>query len=457
VANFVGVFAISILVADPGYLIDDPDSISVKGKHWMISNRLLRADKAWTTAIGIGALTLLLQASVGTAVTNCTSANTLSAQNTATKETPTVHASKSSRPGDYSQAIGEARKIARGVYQRGAPGLYGDMKGHTARPAGLSVAIAIDGQIVWSEGFGLADLEQQVPVTPATKFRIGSVSKVLAIAAVAQLYEQGRLDIDAPIQKYVPSFPDKGYVITTRQLAGHLGGIRHYRDDEPTNQKRFNSLVEGFSLFENDPLVAPPGTKFFYSSYGYNLIGAVVEGASGEDYRTYLRTHVFVPLGMDNTEADDYEKIILHRARFYDPTPDGNFKNSEYEDVSYKWPSGGMLSTPEDLVRFGLAHLHPGFLKSSTLQLLFTPTRTTSGENTGHGMGWRIRTDHRWGPELDYEHGGEATGGTCSLILYPETGVVIAAAINAGNMDFAGIPAIIAVPFLRQLEEADRK
>ena len=90
------------------------------------------------------------------------------------------------------------------------------MKGHTARPAGLSVAVAIDGQIVWSEGFGFADLEQQVPVTTVTKFRIGSVSKVLAIAALAELYEQGRLDIDAPVQKYVPSFPDKGYVITTR-------------------------------------------------------------------------------------------------------------------------------------------------------------------------------------------------------------------------------------------------
>ncbi|MGA7931601.1 MAG: serine hydrolase domain-containing protein [Candidatus Sulfotelmatobacter sp.] len=149
----------------------------------MISDRLLRAHKAWTTAIRIGALTLLLQASVGTAVTNCTSANALSAQNSAVKEAPTTHASKSSRPGDYSQAIGEARKIAGGIYEQGAPGLYGDMKGHTARPAGLSVAVAIDGRIVWSEGFGFADLEQQVPVTSATKFRIGSVSKVLAIAA----------------------------------------------------------------------------------------------------------------------------------------------------------------------------------------------------------------------------------------------------------------------------------
>ncbi len=319
------------------------------------------------------------------------------------------------------------------------------------------MAVAIDGRIVWSEGFGLADLEQQVPVTPATKFRIGSVSKVLAIAAVAQLYEQGRLDIDAPIQKYVPSFPDKGYVITTRELAGHLGGVRHYLDDEPTNQKRFKTLVEGLSLFENDPLIAPPGTKYAYSSYGYNLIGAVVEGASGEDYLTYLRIHVLVPLGMDDTEADDNEKVILHRARFYDPTPDGNFKNSEYEDVSYKWPSGGMLSTPEDLVRFGSAFLRPGFLKSTTLQLLFTPMRTTSGENTGHGMGWRIRTDRKWGPELDYEHGGEATGGTCDLILYPETGVVIAVAVNIDNMDFAGKAATIARPFLRQREATDRE
>ncbi|MGA8101958.1 MAG: serine hydrolase domain-containing protein [Candidatus Acidiferrales bacterium] len=424
----------------------------------MTFNLALRAPKAWTAAVQIGALTLLLEASGGTAITNrAAAADVLLERRSAAQKTSTIDASNPIRTADYSKAIEEARKIARGIYEQGAPGLYDGMKGHTARPAGLSVAVAIDGQIVWSEGFGFADLEQQVPVTTVTKFRIGSVSKVLAIAALAELYEQGRLDIDAPVQKYVPSFPDKGYVITTRQLAGHLGGIRHYRDDEPTNQKRFKNLVDGLSLFENDPLVAPPGTKFLYSSYGYNLIGAVVESASGEDYRTYLRTHVFVPLSMDNTEADDYEKVILHRARFYDPTPDGKFKNSEYEDVTYKWSSGGMLSTPEDLVRFGSAHLHPGFLKSSTLQLLFTPMRATSGENTGHGMGWRIRTDHKWGPELDYEHGGEATGGTCNLIIYPESGVVIAAAINTDNMDFAGIPAIVARPFLRQVEAARRK
>lgn len=150
----------------------------------MTFNLALRAPKAWTAAVQIGALTLLLEASGGTAITNrAAAADVLLERRSAAQKTSTIDASNPIRTADYSKAIEEARKIARGIYEQGAPGLYDGMKGHTARPAGLSVAVAIDGQIVWSEGFGFADLEQQVPVTSATKFRIGSVSKVLAIAA----------------------------------------------------------------------------------------------------------------------------------------------------------------------------------------------------------------------------------------------------------------------------------
>src|SRR5712691_3853581 len=117
---------------------------------------------------------------------------------------------------------------------------------------GLAVAVAVDGRIVWSEAFGYADLDAKTPATPATQFRIGSVSKPLTAAAVAQLYEQGKLDLDAPVQRYVPSFPDKGYPITTRQLAGHLAGIRNYRGDEPLLNRHFDSVRDGLAIFEHD-------------------------------------------------------------------------------------------------------------------------------------------------------------------------------------------------------------
>src|SRR5262249_9188836 len=152
------------------------------------------------------------------------------------------------------------------------------------RPPGMSVAVAVNGKLVWAEGFGVADLEQCVPVTPQTKFRIGSTSKPLTSAAAALLFDEKRLDLDAPIQRYVPSFPDKGYPITTRQLLGHLAGIRHYTaaDGDNENVEPYHSVAESLKRFSADPLIAPPGTKWHYSTYGYVLVSAVIEGASGQ-------------------------------------------------------------------------------------------------------------------------------------------------------------------------------
>jgi len=147
---------------------------------------------------------------------------------------------------------------------------------------GLALAVALDGKIVFSEGFGYADLEERVPVWPTTKYRIGSVSKPLTATALMELVEAGKVDLDSPVQKYVPSFPDKGAVVTVPMVAGHLGGIRHYQGDEFHIQRHYANVLEGLKIFENDPLVAPPGTKFSYSSYGYNLLSAVVESAAGE-------------------------------------------------------------------------------------------------------------------------------------------------------------------------------
>src|SRR6267378_3950851 len=145
---------------------------------------------------------------------------------------------------------------------------------------------------MYSEGFGYADLEERVPVWPTTKFRIGSISKPLTATALVQLVEAGKLDLDAPVQKYVPSFPEKGAVITTRMLAGHLAGIRHYQGDEFNIQKHYANVLDGVKIFENDPLVSPPGTKFNYSSYGYNLLSAVVESAASESARACRQSPV---------------------------------------------------------------------------------------------------------------------------------------------------------------------
>jgi len=350
---------------------------------------------------------------------------------------------------EYSKQILLARKAFLDIYNHGLLGNSGSaINNKVSRPPGMSIAVAVGGRLVWAEGFGLADLEQCVPVTPETKFRIGSTSKPLTSAGAALLYEQKHLDLDAPIQQYVPGFPDKGHVITTRQLLGHLGGIRHYNTDEESKPDRgaYHSVLESLKRFKDDPLVAPPGTKFSYSTYGYVLASAAIEKASGEDFLAFMREKVFLPLGMKDTLADDSAKIIPHRARWYNVMADGSYRNSDYEDLSYKWAGGGFLSTAEDLVRFGSAMLKAGFLKEDTLAMIFSRQKTNFGKKTNYGLGWSIHDADGQGVPRQFEHSGGVAGSSSWLVLYPDQGVVIACVENSNDFrDWAILK--VAAPF----------
>jgi len=226
----------------------------------------------------------------------------------------------------------------------------------------------------------------------------------------------------------VPSFPDKGTKITARLLAGHLAGIRHYRDDEFQIARHYDSVLEGLKIFADDPLVSPPGKEFHYSSYGFNLLSAVMESAAGENFLTYMGSHVFVPLGLRHTVADQTAEIIEQRARPYRKTEDGVLRNAPYVDNSYKWAGGGFLSTAEDLALFGSALLQPGFLKPESLRQLFTSQKTTDGKETGYGIGWFVGKA-KSGQKV-YAHDGGAVGGSSRLLLYPDAHMVVAMICN---------------------------
>lgn len=323
-----------------------------------------------------------------------------------------------------------------------------------ARIPGLTVAVGIDGQIVWSEGFGYADLEHQAPVTTQTRFRLGSVSKMLTAAAVAKLYEEGKLDLDAPIQRYEPTFPDKGRPITPRQLAGHLGGIRHYVQEKDyvgrnIDSEHFDSVQASLKIFQDDPLVAAPGATYKYSTFGYTLLSRVVEATAGQDFLDYLRDHITQPLGMKQTNADQPGPIIPHRAGFYDQRSDGQIVNATYVDSSYKWAGGGMLSTAEDLVRFGFAHLRSGFFKAKTLDLIFTSQRAADGKETGVGIGWRITADAE-GRRLVH-HAGAMNGCRAVIVINRDAGLVVSLLSNLGQTpaDVERTALTLAEPFLQ--------
>ena len=320
--------------------------------------------------------------------------------------------------GRYAAAIEQARAMVVEYHASGAPG--------------VAVAVGVSAAIVWSEGFGLADVEQQVPIRRDSKFRIGSVSKPLTAAAVGLLVEQGRLDLDAPVQRYVASFPAKKHTVTTRLLAGHLAGIRHYHYDEMLSSKRYETVREGLAIFQDDPLLHPPGSKYAYSSYGWNLVSAVVEGASGEEFLSYMRANVLEPLNMRDTVADHNHRITRNRVRFYVRERDGLLYNAPYADNSYKWAGGGYLSTVEDLVRFGAAHTGPGFLKAETLRLLHTSQTTSDGKQTEYGIGWVVDTDSDGRTRIG--HGGGSVGGVARLVVYPGSKVVVAMLANISRL-----------------------
>ena len=294
---------------------------------------------------------------------------------------------------------------------------------------GLQVAVVVDGKLVWSAAFGYADLAHHTRVTRTTMFRIGSVSKPLTSIAVAQLVFSGKLDLDAPVQRYVPSFPQKPWPVTTRELAGHLAGIRHYQGNEFLSNTPYPSVTAGLAIFANDSLLFEPGTRFAYSSYGFNLVSAVIEGASGENFLTYMGAHVIRPLGLTHTAPDRVDSLIPDRTAFYDPdTVHSGFQVAAPVDNSYKWGGGGFLSSAEDLVRFGSALLQPGFLPQSSLDLLFTSQKTRDGQPTGYGVGWFIATDslghHR------VFHGGGSVGGTTAFGMDRDAHVAFALTSN---------------------------
>src|SRR6266550_6791954 len=259
---------------------------------------------------------------------------------------------------------------------------------------GVSAAVVENGEYVWAQGFGMADLEAFVPATSHTLYRLASVSKPLTATATMQLWERGKLNLDVPVQNYCPAFPQKEWPITTRQLLGHLGGIRHYRGDsqddpEVGNTKHFeDGIAAGLKFFANDPLVAKPGTKFSYSTQGFTVAGCAIEGASGEKYVEFLHKNIFLPAGMTSTVADDRYAVIPLRTRFYHKDKSGRVVNAEFLDSSYKIPGGGWLSSVEDMARFEVAILGDRLIHRATRDVMWTPQKTADGSKTDYALGW---------------------------------------------------------------------
>jgi CubicO group peptidase (beta-lactamase class C family) len=309
---------------------------------------------------------------------------------------------------------------------------------HTYSIPGLSIAVTRQNHIVFSQSYGLADVANQVRATPETLFRIGSITKSITATATMMLAERGQLDLDAPAHRYCPVFPEKSWPVTTRELLAHLGGVRGFRVDNGSSPELFSTahydrISDSITLFSSDPLVSKPGMQYEYSNYGYDLVGCVLEGASGKQFEELLRSIVFQPAGMTTTRIDDIAQIIPNRSRSYTHTKDGSVRNAKSIDLSNRIPAAGILSTADDVARFAIALGSGKLLSLKSLQTMWTEQSTDSGKSTGYSLGWMIR-NHRGAQAV--AHTGEQPGASTLLYLLPGKQVSF---VVLANTDAAGL------------------
>ena len=314
-----------------------------------------------------------------------------------------------------------------------------------AKIPGASLAIVWNNKPIYAKGFGMADLENRLPVKNTSAFRTASVAKPLTATGVMWLVEQGKLDLDAPIQKYCPAFPEKQWPVTARLILGHQAGIRHYgKPGESAGTDHYFSIADSLKLFKNDPLLHEPGTKYFYSTFGFSVLGCAIEGASGETYEAFMRGKIFIPAGMTHTRLDRIWDIIPDRVRGYMLLTADAFKtlppaaqafahvdtiyNAPFHDTSMKIPGGGLVSTSEDLTQFGIAVMTHKLLKESTQELMWTEGTTKDGKPTGYGLGWGVTPKQDGVRRLS--HSGNQIGGASVFHVLPEVGLSYAIMVN---------------------------
>jgi CubicO group peptidase (beta-lactamase class C family) len=335
-----------------------------------------------------------------------------------------------------------------------------DVRAGLATPA-LSAAVLVDGELAWAGGAGFADLDSRRAVTLRTAFRIGSSSKPVTSIAMGVLIGEQAVDLDAPVSHYVPDLGGPLASITTRQAMSHLGGVRDYGLClcfpiwEYYNRTHYSSQRDALRPFERSDLLFSPGSSFFYSSYGYNLAGAVIERVAGQRFGDFLERRLFDPLGMDGTHVDTGTREPQD-ATFYE-LRDGTYKPAFRVDNTNKLPSGGILSTPTDMVRLGQQAIVPSLFSVGTRDELIRHQPLADGRVNpqGYALGWRshelsVLRGTRMTRVL--HHHGVAYGAVSHFSVYPEYGAVVSVMMNRNQGSFGDAPARLADLFLNVLD-----
>lgn len=309
---------------------------------------------------------------------------------------------------------------------------------HLKKPgsAGVSVGVARKGQVIVAKGYGLADVELDVPANKDTMFRIGSVTKQFTAAAIMRFVEQGKISLDDDLSKYLPDFPLQGNAVTIRHLLNHTSGIPSYTELDEWFKLIPQELThdEMLALVKDKPFDFKPGEKYKYNNTAYYMLGMIIEKISGKPptsggggYAEHMQDEFFKPLGLERTTYGFNTPIIKNRAKGYGAT-DGKLENAPPLGMSQPFAAGSLISTGEDLVKWSMALTSGKVVKPESFAMMSTPTVLPNGENTHYGFGLEIGEfeGHR-----SIHHGGGIHGFNSMLVYLPDDDVHIAVICNS--------------------------
>lgn len=297
---------------------------------------------------------------------------------------------------------------------------------------GGGVGFATAGEIVWSKAIGMANAETEAPFTIETPTRIASIAKPMTAIAIMQFVEAGKLNLDKPIQTYIPDYPEKKEGIqTTRQYLNHTSGTGHYKNGkEANNMKHYNSLKDAVEVFKDRKLVGKPGEVYNYTSYGYVVLGRIIESVSGLSYGEYMHNNIWQPAGMTNTGVEPFEQPKANRTECYSKGKKG-FNLETRTDVSDRIPGGGLYSTVTDVLKFGMAVLENKLIKPETLRLMLD-AKSLKKEGNAYVLGWYHYGENAKIGEV-FGHSGGQIGCSAQLLILPEIESVTFAACNTSG------------------------
>ena len=318
------------------------------------------------------------------------------------------------------------------------------MQAYQGEVPGAALLVLKDGKPLVRRGYGLANLEQRAEVTPATNFRLASVSKQFTAAAILLLHEDGKLQLDDPVRKWLPELPTDDDAITLTQLLDHTSGITDYEDLIPegtTEQVSDADVLRMLSAAHGHYFA--PGTAYRYSNSAYVLLGLVIERASGQDLPAFLHDRIFKPLGMDHTLL--YERggpRVSDRAYGYSER-DGAWVRTDQSLTSATRGDGGIYSSIDDMAKWDAALYDDRLLSDASRKLAFSPHVKVTGEpyEASYGFGWRITGDTLW-------HSGESIGFRNVIVRWPRQHLTVLVLSNRNDPEPYRMALEIAGPFL---------